>query len=339
MDAFLKPMPMIAQVLLGRLASVFLAPGSVFSVASLASALVIAAACIAWPRWRRGRAVKARVLARALFPGRIVRSASSRADFGLFLFNTFPAIVLLGWALLSARQVGHATAGELASLFGSAGRPLLSPTAGRALATLSLFLAYELAYWFDHYLSHRVPALWEFHKVHHTAEVLSPLTVFRVHPLDSLVFANITAIVVGLTAGVLQYLLGAGGSPVVLSGNNVILVGFVFLTIHLQHSHLWISFPGTWGRIFLSPAHHQIHHSANPAHFNRNFGSCLSVWDWVFGTLHLPSRRREALTFGAAVRTGAPSPHSVSGVLLEPFGEAARRLAPPARRRDPVASA
>jgi hypothetical protein len=108
MDALLKTLPAIAQVLLGRLASVFLAPGSVFSVASRASALIIAAAWVAWPRWRRGRAVRARVLARALFPRRLLRGASSRADFGLFLFNTFPAIVLLGWALLSARQVGHA---------------------------------------------------------------------------------------------------------------------------------------------------------------------------------------------------------------------------------------
>ena len=183
-----------------------------------------------------------------------------------------------------------------------------------------MFLAYELAYWLDHALSHKVPVLWEFHKVHHTAEVLTPLTVFRVHPIDTLVFANISALVLGLTGAGLQHLLGSAAAPFALSGSNVVLVGFVFLTVHLQHSHVWISFRGLAGRVFLSPAHHQIHHSADPIHFNRNFGSCLSVWDWLFGTLCLPAKRREALTFGAEVRAGAASPHSVAGVLLAPFG-------------------
>ena len=46
-----------------------------------------------------------------------------------------------------------------------------------------LFLAYELGYWLNHYLSHRIAFLWEFHKVHHSATVLTPLTNFRVHPI------------------------------------------------------------------------------------------------------------------------------------------------------------
>ncbi len=72
------------------------------------------------------------------------------------------------------------------------------------------------------------PILWEFHKVHHTAEVLSPLTVFRVHPIDSLVFANIGAIVLGVTGGVLSHLFGPSLTPFTLSGANAILVGFIF---------------------------------------------------------------------------------------------------------------
>ena len=46
--------------------------------------------------------------------------------------------------------------------------------------------------------------LWDFHKVHHTAEVLSPLTNFRMHPVDSVVFGNILAIFLGVTGGVLS---------------------------------------------------------------------------------------------------------------------------------------
>jgi len=35
-----------------------------------------------------------------------------------------------------------------------------------------------------------VPFLWEFHKVHHSANVLTPITAFRVHPVDTWLFAN-----------------------------------------------------------------------------------------------------------------------------------------------------
>jgi sterol desaturase/sphingolipid hydroxylase (fatty acid hydroxylase superfamily) len=78
----------------------------------------------------------------------------------------------------------------------------------------------------------------------------------------------------------------------------------------------------------MSPAHHQIHHSEDPAHFNRNFGSCLCVWDWAFGTLHAPQARRERLRFGAAPEAGDAPAHSVTGVLITPFLAAWRRLAP-----------
>src|SRR6185312_4576403 len=268
----------------------------------------------------------------------MLRSASSRADVGLFLFNTFPAGALLLWIIVSASQIGEMVHSALVSEFGAHPAPALSPALARGLASGLLFVAYEFAYWLDHYLSHRVPILWEFHKVHHTAEVLTPLTAFRVHPIDSLVFANITALVTGAVGGLVSYALGPAAAPFSVSGANVILVAFGFLTIHLQHSHVWISFTGAAGRILLSPAHHQIHHSADPAHFNRNFGSCLSVFDWAFGTLLVPNARREPLRFGVAAPSGAPSPHSVTGTLLTPFAEAFRRVRIP-QRSAPVRAA
>jgi sterol desaturase/sphingolipid hydroxylase (fatty acid hydroxylase superfamily) len=195
--------------------------------------------------------------------------------------------------------------------------------AGKAVATVAIFIAYELAYWVDHYLSHRVPFLWEFHKVHHTAEVLSPLTNFRVHPVDSVVFGNILGLFIGATDGVLRYLefatpFGARASA------SVVLVVFMWIFGHLQHSHLWIPFTGPLGRVILSPAHHQIHHSDNPKHFNKNFGSCLSIWDWLFGTLQIPQRDREDLAFGVGLHT--PHHHTVVGGLLTPFAMAWRSM-------------
>jgi sterol desaturase/sphingolipid hydroxylase (fatty acid hydroxylase superfamily) len=323
----------VAQILLQPLAHQLLSPGSIFSVASLLSALLVAVTSLAWPRRGRRRKLRVRVLARALLPRRIVTGRSMRADIGMWLFNTFPAAGLLGTIIVSASGVSGPIAEGLTRLFGPAATPDLPVWLTEAITTLALFLAYELALWLSHAAFHKVPFLWEFHKVHHTAETMTPLTVFRVHPVETLMFANVTTAAVGLVGGLLRYGLGPAASPIALAGTNVVIVASLFLILHLQHSHLWISFIGLAGRVVISPAHHQIHHSSDPAHFNRNFGSSLAIWDWAFGTLCVPAKRRERLTFGAEAGAGAASPHSVTGVLLEPFAEAARALR---RRRTPI---
>jgi sterol desaturase/sphingolipid hydroxylase (fatty acid hydroxylase superfamily) len=267
-------------------------------------------------------------MGRALFP-RWLRHASFRADIGFFLLSVLLSAMLFGWAIMSARSVGHIVSGALTDMFGVPPKVGLNQRASSVLVTVVLFLAYELGYWVDHYLSHRIPVLWEFHKVHHTAEVLSPLTNFRMHPVDSVIFANILAIVLGVTSGVLSYL--QLGSPLEIGGKNLILVAFYFVTVHLQHSHLWIATTGLLGRVILSPAHHQIHHSHNPKHFDKNFGSCLSIFDWLFGTLHVPERKRERLHFG--VETRARDHHTAIGSLVLPFVHAVGRLRPRHGRR------
>ena len=318
-----------AQIMLLPLAAQLLSLGSVFSVASLVSALLVAVASLSWRRLDRRRSLRLKALIRALFPRRLVTGASNRADVGLWLFNTFPAAILLGLTVVSAHGIAGPTADLLTGAFGAFAPPALPRAVVQAIATVALFLTYEFALWVNHVAFHKVPFLWAFHKVHHTAETMTPLTVFRVHPVESLVFANITAIAVGVVAGVLHFALGPAASALELSGTNVIVVLLLFLYLHLQHSHLWISFTGVTGRLLISPAHHQIHHSSDPAHFNRNFGRCLAVWDWVFGTLYVPAKRREGLAFGCAAQAGAALPHSVTGTLLTPFAEAARAMSGP----------
>jgi hypothetical protein len=99
----------------------------------------------------------------------------------------------------------------------------------------------------------------------------------------------------------------------------LLLIAGASLT-HLQHTHLWISFSGRMGRLLLSPAHHQIHHSTRPIHFNRNFGSTIALWDALFGTLHVPAKKREKLTFG--VDGLGYDPHSAKGGMLMPIADA-----------------
>jgi sterol desaturase/sphingolipid hydroxylase (fatty acid hydroxylase superfamily) len=303
----------------------FLAPGSSFSLASLLSALCIAVAFLILKRPARRRDVKLSVMLRALFPSWLYRSASCKADLLFLIFNMFVFAFLFGWAFLSLEFINRTTTGGLTALFGALPEAGLSDFTVKSIMTVSLFLAYELGYWTYHYLSHRIPLLWEFHKVHHTAEVLSPMTVFRMHPVDNLAFQHFLALSLGVTGGTLSYLLGTPTSFFAVNETNVILLTFVFVTIHLQHSHIWIAATGPLGCVLLSPAHHQLHHSENPVHFNKNLGSCLSVWDWLFGTLQMPSREREALTFGIGER--AADHHTVAGGIIVPFINAWQKLA------------
>jgi sterol desaturase/sphingolipid hydroxylase (fatty acid hydroxylase superfamily) len=319
----------IAQAVLSfvghKLATIFLSPAP-FSLASLLSALAVAVLCVALTRQRRGRQIKLKVLVRALFPRRLLRSASSKADVGFFLFNSFLATALFGWAILSYHLVSTTASEVLAAAFGARPPTALSEVYCAGILTVALFLAYELGYWLDHYLSHKLPILWEFHKVHHSAEVLSPLTNFRVHPVDTLVFYNILALLMGGTGGLVNYWLGKATPHFTIANSNVLTLAFFFLIGHLQHSHFWIAFTGVWGRLFLSPAHHQIHHSTNPIHFDKNLGSCLGLWDWLFGTLYVPGKTREKLSFG--VDPKSPAAHTVHGGLIAPLGDAFAHIRP-----------
>ena len=299
--------------------------GSHFSLTSLGVALLVATAFFAMQRLRRGRRLRWRTIQRALFPKRIVAAKSNEADIGYLFFNVFVFGVVFGWAILSYQSISNGIMQGAVALFGSHEPSALPSWVQRSVITVMLFLAYELGYWFNHWLSHKVPLLWEFHKVHHSAEVLTPLTNIRVHPVYAWIFANILAFAAAVANGLGHYMFGARIPQYALSDTNMILVLFIHAYVHLQHSHLWIAFRGLLGRILISPAHHQLHHSADPRHFNKNFGSCLAVWDWMFGTLHIPAKEREVLTFGVPDHRDA---HTVKGEFVNPLIDAAGHFKP-----------
>jgi sterol desaturase/sphingolipid hydroxylase (fatty acid hydroxylase superfamily) len=231
---------------------------------------------------------------------------------------------VISWGMLSGTVIADAVRHALTGILGQRTPSRLDPGVWHIVSTVVVFVAYDFAYWINHYASHRIGWLWEFHKVHHTAEVLTPLTNARVHPIDSVVFANFLAIFLGISNGTLAYCFGKLGTPLTVGGNNALVILYAFTFQHLQHSHIWIATTGRFGRIIFSPAHHQIHHSADRIHFDRNFGASLAVWDWMFGTLYTPSSQRERLTYGCA--SPGIDPHSATGSLLTPFVQAASRI-------------
>ena len=293
-----------------------LTPSSICSIYSLGAAIMIAFVWLAWRRWRRNRPVVIKTLVRALFPPHVLFHRSTFADLAYCVIGLATLGAIIGWAVVSTSWISNGVAALLASVFGPRARPDAPDLALNAVRTLALFLAYDLGFFVDHWLKHRIPALWELHKAHHSAEVLTPLVNFRVHPLDSLILANNLALFIGVAGGMAQYALGTQAVSFTLFDQNVLMLLYIYLTAQLQHTQIWIPFTGIWGRVFMSPAHHQLHHSADPAHFNCNLGASLALWDWLAGSLRMPPVEPPRLAFG--VSGHRHDPHGVMGLVVDP---------------------
>jgi sterol desaturase/sphingolipid hydroxylase (fatty acid hydroxylase superfamily) len=309
----------IVQTLLSPLrptAATFLSPSSICSIYSLAAALLIAFAWLAYRRRRRNRRVRMGTLIRAVLSRRVLFHRSTLADVTFCIFSLATLGAILGWAVVSTSWISDGVAAFLASRLGARSQPQAPDLALNAARTLALFVAYELGFFFDHTLKHRIPALWELHKAHHSAEVLTPLVNFRVHPLDSLILANNLSLFIGVIGGAAQYALGKQAVSFTLFDTNVLMLLYIYITAQLQHSQIWIPFTGIWGRVFMSPAHHQLHHSADPAHYNCNMGASLALWDWLAGSLRMPPAESPRLTYGASDHRH--DPHGVMGLVFDP---------------------
>jgi sterol desaturase/sphingolipid hydroxylase (fatty acid hydroxylase superfamily) len=276
------------------------------------------------PRWR--------AFWKTAFPKRIINHVSTRLDVVLYIANWLILPVAYGLAIIGGNFWATGFHRCLTLLFGAHSGLSTPIWAVVALTTIVEVATVDLGYWFGHYLMHRIPALWEFHKVHHSAEVMTPLTELRQHPVEMVLMPNTISFAGGLATGALTYIFGEAHALSVLS-NNIMLVTFFVTISHLRHSHVWLPFTGLLGRVLHSPAHHQIHHSTDPKHFDKNLGFALSVWDWLFGTLWIP-RPNERITFGL----GAESEefHTLSGSLLRPVLRAVQSVRPaPVRVEQP----
>ncbi|ASP38654.1 hypothetical protein CHH28_08170 [Bacterioplanes sanyensis] len=123
--------------------------------------------------------------------------------------------------------------------------------------------------------------LWRIHRVHHAANVLTPITFLRVHPLEKLLYQWRTALLHGGLSGSYFFLFGQHSQPWLIFGISGTVLMFNLLGANLRHSHIPIRY-GYFERWLISPAQHQYHHSMRGSRCN--FGSMLAVWDRLFGS-------------------------------------------------------
>ena len=186
------------------------------------------------------------------------------------------------------------------------------------LYTTMLFVSSDFSRYLLHRLCHRLPILWQFHQVHHSAEVMTPLTLYRSHPIENLFFIARGTLVTGLITGLFFYLFGTRAIQYQVLGVNALGLLFNMLGANLRHSHVWISYGKIVEHVFLSPAQHQLHHSIHTHHYDSNYGSCLSIWDWLGGSLQL-AKESHGLKFGLASQESNHDPRRLGSALFGPF--------------------
>jgi sterol desaturase/sphingolipid hydroxylase (fatty acid hydroxylase superfamily) len=295
----------------------------------LASAFVFAVFVYQYLRKQNPDAVPGNVFA-YLFPKRIYFHKSAIADYKFFLIDRVVFALMLPVAMLFIDPFTNATEAALTRAFG----PVSQPWNGDGMwvlvsATLAQVAVVDFVLFYLHYLFHKVPTLWEFHKVHHSAEVMTPLTAYRMHPFEVVVEMNITAIASGVLYGLFGYMTDGGRPQMVIFGINVVQFAFYVVGFNLRHSHVPLGYGRIVSQVFVSPWMHQLHHSRETPHLDKNMGFIFSFWDRLFGTLYIP---HSGETFELGLTDGEHARfHSVSALYFRPIANLARRLFRPAR--------
>lgn len=150
------------------------------------------------------------------------------------------------------------------------------------LGLLIFFLVSDFVQWNTHRLLHRIPFLWNFHKLHHSVKEMGFAAHLRYHWMEPVVYKSILYIPLALIGG--------------FNVQDVAIVHFSALTIgHLNHANLGWDY-GILKYVFNNPKMHIWHHAKElPSHkrYGVNYGISLSIWDYLFKTNHVPHDGRD----------------------------------------------
>ena len=309
---------MIEQVLeiwVSEWASSFMNPQKRIFWGYLLAAIVIA---FLWLRWISK--INLQASSKIVFAKEIWVSESAKADYLVAIINSL-LMIWISPRLLAKATVAYFVYDGIVVWFGRKHYHLIElPQWVIALSfTLFLFVFDDFARYWVHRWLHTSPILWSFHKIHHSATNLNPFTIFRTHPIESLLFSIRSAVVQGLTTGAFFYIFGNQVNLLIIFGASVFTFTFNVLGSNLRHSPISIRYWSFIEHVLISPAQHHIHHSIVKVHRNKNYGVALAIWDWFFGTLCL-AKKDEEYKFGLSSSTNNET-NSLKKIYIKPFIE------------------
>lgn len=224
-----------------------------------------------------------------LIPKDIYTHVSARVDIWLWVLERSLRPL---WVVSLFATVGPATEknviNSLQLMFGTT--PAIEPNYfWMLLFALVTLLCYDFVFYVIHYAMHKVPVLWAIHKVHHSAEVLTPLTRSREHFLAGPIWATGSAFSFAFAAGIFAYLFDGGITQATILGAG--LFSFILgLTGAFRHYHVQLRYPRRIEKWVQSPAMHHTHHSYLKKHWDTNLAAVTSIYDRMFGTLYIPEK-------------------------------------------------
>ena len=278
-----------------RPAAYFINPAQRLYVPALLTSLAMAIGAYFYYQWKGklGPERSFNNMLAYLFPIRIWTHRSSVVDYQIIFINAFLYVFLTAPFLVYFVFLTDFFRSAWVSGLGAAAPADFSRAGILVSYTLALIFVDDFIRFFQHWLFHKVPALWSFHKVHHSARVLTPFTNYRSHPVESFIFHCRRIFTYGLVTGTFLYFVGNDLSLFDVFYAATARKVFNFVGSNLRHSHIWISWSNFFEHIFISPAQHQIHHSDAPEHRDKNMGSAFALWDWLFGTLVIAGAQKE----------------------------------------------
>ena len=147
-----------------------------------------------------------------IFDKKIFFSKSAQADYKIFIINRvfslfispllLTQIAIATGIYLLLHQQGYIQSGYFSST---------STSIVVLLFTLFMFFIDDFSKYLVHRWMHKFHFLWAIHKVHHSAETLTPLTVYRVHPLEGILYTLRSAVSQGLAISIFIFLFGSSG--------------------------------------------------------------------------------------------------------------------------------
>jgi sterol desaturase/sphingolipid hydroxylase (fatty acid hydroxylase superfamily) len=162
-----------------------------------------------------------------------------------------------------------------------------------------MFLTDLVQYWV-HRAFHRVPFLWGFHAVHHSARSMDWMASARMHFAEIIILRGATVI------------------PMYVLGFRDIAMHAYILTVYVHSAfvHANVGWRLDWlGRFLVTPRFHHWHHGVEREAIDVNFAIHFPLLDRLFGTHHLPEGQWPV---GYGIE-GHPVPRSYWQQLWYPF--------------------
>ena len=142
-----------------------------------------------------------------LLPKDILAHHSTYTDLEIYLINgILGTFINIATIIASTALIANGVNTLLNSVLGGLSEHFPSIFVIEVGFGFTFLLLTDFSVFFAHYLHHRIPYLWSFHKTHHSAEVLTPITAFRFHPIKLILNGFILSLCVGPLVGIYKYL-------------------------------------------------------------------------------------------------------------------------------------